>query len=127
MGDYQTGITVNNFILQKSHFKTYPNSTRNLNRLTRTVDVTIYDENSAIVEIVKMPEESPIKVYTSRLKGKDRELGVLKLPESLTVDVNKRIDLIKRRNRAPIIYHKITADKLFSTFNIQIRNINPYK
>ena len=98
-----------------------------MNRLTRTVDVTVYDENSAIVEIVKMPEESPIKVYTSRLKGKDRELGVLKLPESLTVDVNKRIDLIKRRNRAPIIYHKITADKLFSTFNIQIRNINPYK
>ena len=74
-----------------------------------------------------MPEESPIKFSTTRIKEKDKILGVLKMPEGVNIDVTKRLDLVKRRNRAPIIYHKITADRVFSTFNVQIRNFNPHK
>ena len=98
-----------------------------MNRLTRTIDVDIYDENSVKVDILKMPDDSPIKISTSRIKEKDKILGVLKMPKSLNVDVTKRLDLIKRRNRAPIIYHKITADREFSTFNVQLQNFNPHK
>ena len=87
----------------------------------------IYDENSVKVDILKMPDDSPIKISTSRIKEKDKILGVLKMPKSLNVDVTKRLDLIKRRNRAPIIYHKITADREFSTFNVQLQNFNPHK
>ena len=74
-----------------------------------------------------MPEESPIKVTTTRMKEKDKILRVLEMPKSLHVDIAKRTDLIKRRNRPAIIYHKITADRMFSTFNVQIRQFNPQK
>ena len=98
-----------------------------MNRLTRTVDVDIYDEESVKVDIIKMPDESLIKIHTSRIKEKDKILGVLKMPKARMIDVTKRLDLVKRRNRAPIIYHKITADRVFSTFNVQVRNFNPHK
>ena len=42
--------------------QTYPSSVQNLNRLTMTVDVDIYDGKSQQVEIPAMPEGSPIKV-----------------------------------------------------------------
>ena len=74
-----------------------------------------------------MPDGSPIKVTTTRMKEKDKILKVLEMPEVLHVDVEKRMELIKRRNRAGIIYHKITADRVFSTFNVQMRQFNPQK
>lgn len=37
------------------------------------------------------------------------------------VDVAKRLKLNKRRKRLPIIYHKITANKTYSTINLQMR------
>ena len=46
--------------------QTYPSSVQNLNRLTMTVDVDIYDGESQKVEIPAMPETSPIKVKLSR-------------------------------------------------------------
>ena len=40
---------------------------------------------------------------------------------STQVDVVKRLKLNKRRKRLPIIYHKITANKTYSTINLQMR------
>ena len=37
------------------------------------------------------------------------------------MDVVKRLKLSKRRKRLPIIYHKITANKTYSTINLQMR------
>ena len=48
-------------IHQTNPIQTYPSSVQNLNRLTMTVDVDIYD-NGTKVEIPAMPEGSPIKV-----------------------------------------------------------------
>ena len=74
---------------------------------------------------------------TKRMKSKDRFLGVLNMPEAtevgfplrrilrtlvaIQVDVVKRLKLNKRRKRLPIIYHKITANKTYSTINLQMR------
>ena len=102
-------------------------SAQNLNRVTMTVDVDIYDENSKKIGISKMPEGSDIKIKTRRMKEKDKHLGVLNMTSPVRVDIEKRVDLIKRRNRVPIIYHKITANKSFSTINVQMRAFNPTK
>ena len=79
---------------------------QNLNRLTMTVDVDIYDEESQKVEIPAMPGDSPIKVIiypclsdcwqveTMRMKRKDYD-GILRMPESHTVRVAERLKLIK--------------------------------
>ena len=48
-------------IHQTNPIQTYPSSVQNLNRLTMTVDVDIYN-NGTKVEIPAMPEGSPIKV-----------------------------------------------------------------
>ena len=40
---------------------------------------------------------------------------------TVQVDVVKRLKLNKRRKRLPIIYHKITANKTYSTINLQMR------
>ena len=70
------------------------------------------------------------------MKSKDRYLGVLNMPDAtevsfspelqkyfsmVKVDVAKRLKLNKRRKRLPIIYHKITANKTYSTINLQMR------
>ena len=65
VGSYKTG---GDHLFTKLHqtnlTQTYPSSVQNLNRLTMTVDVDIYDEDSQKVEIPagSMPEDSPIKV-----------------------------------------------------------------
>ena len=51
---------------QTNPIQTYPSSVQNLNRLTMTVDVDIYDGESQKVEIPAMPENSPITVKLSR-------------------------------------------------------------
>ena len=104
--------------------QTYPASAQNLNLLTRTVDVDVYDENEGKVIINRMP--LPIKVKTKRMKEKDKYLGLLKMPEPRSVNVEKRIDLAKRRKRLPIIYHKITVNRTYSTINVQMKGFNPY-
>ena len=92
-----------------------------------TVDVDIYDENSDIIDIKKLPEGSPINIKIMRMKDKDKILGVLNMTSPVVVDIGERVDLIKRRNRAPIIYHQVTANKSFSTINVQLRAFNPHK
>ena len=65
MGSDQTGSkgsAHSNFIPQ---IQTYPSSVQNLNRLTMTVDIDIYDGASQKVEIPEMPKDSPIKVKIS--------------------------------------------------------------
>ena len=65
VGSYKTGGDyLPNFIKVTWPTQTYPSSVQNLNRLTMTVDVDIYDEDSQKVEIPagSMPENSPIKV-----------------------------------------------------------------
>ena len=73
------------------------------------------------MDISQLPGMSSIKVKTKRMKEKDKKLGVLNMPEATEVDVEKRLELIRRRKRAPIIYHKITANRTYSTINVQIR------
>ena len=98
-----------------------------LNRLTMTVDVDIYNENSELIEVKQLPEGSSIKIKILRMKEKDKRLGVLNMTSPLIVDIEKRVDLIKRRHRVPIIYHQLIANKSFSTINIQLKSFNPYK
>ena len=107
--------------------QTYPVSARFLNRLTMTVDIDIYNEHSDIIDIKKLPEGSDIKIKIMRMKEKDKILGVLNMTNPVVVDIGKRVDLIKRRNRAPIIYHQVTANKSFSTINVQLSAFNPNK
>ena len=104
--------------------QTYPASAQNLNRYTRTVDVDIYDENSEKVDIKGM--NLPIKIKTKRMKEKDKYTGLLNMPETRSVNVDQRLGLASRRNRLPIIYHKITVNKTYSTINVQIKGFNPY-
>ena len=89
------------------------------------------------IDISSLPAgEDRIKVKTQRMKSKDRYLGVLNMPDAtevsfspelqkwfsmVKVDVAKRLKLNKRRKRLPIIYHKITANKTYSTINLQMR------
>ena len=46
---------------------------------------------------------------------------ILRTLVAIQVDVVKRLKLNKRRKRLPIIYHKITANKTYSTINLQMR------
>ena len=97
-----------NWTLITNLLQTYPSSVQNLNRLTMTVDVDIYDEESQKVEIPAMPGDSPIKVIiypclsdcwqveTMRMKRKDYD-GILRMPEPHTVRVAERLKLIKVR------------------------------
>ena len=107
--------------------QTYPVTATFLNRLTMTVDVDIYNEHSEAIDVKQIPEGSSIKIKIFRMKEKDKLLGVLNMTNPVIVDINKRLDLIKRRNRAPIIYHQITANKSFSTINVQMKSFNPQK
>ena len=60
-------LSFDNLMLVTNLVQTYPSSVQNLNRLTMTVDVDIYDEESQKVEIPAMPGDSPIKVIVSLL------------------------------------------------------------
>ena len=104
--------------------QTYPASAQNLNRFTMTVDVDIFDESNQKVDISGM--SAPIKVRTKRMKEKDKYTGLLNMPQTMKVDVQKRIGLAVKRKRLPIIYHKITVDRTYSTINLQLKSFNPY-
>ena len=54
------GLHILTYFIQQ--IQTYPSSVQNLNRLTMTVDIDIYDGASQKVEIPEMPKDSPIKV-----------------------------------------------------------------
>ena len=83
-------------IHQTNPIQTYPSSVQNLNRLTMTVDVDIYDNNGTKVEIPAMPEGSPIKVkicscllllmpggdYEDEKKGQDWDSSDARIPHS---------------------------------------------
>ena len=105
--------------------QTYPPSARNLNRLTMTVDVDIYDEMSQKVTIKDVPAGFPIMVTTYRMKNKDRGSGALAMPESASVNVVARLKLNKRRRRLPIIHHRIPVNRTYATINVQLKGHNP--
>ena len=120
-------ISVEIFKHKNPCFQTYPGSARNLNKFTMTVDVDIYDEDSVKVEVLDMPPESTIKVSTKRMEDKDKYFHTLNISDPVTtrvVDVVKRLDLIKRRNRANLIYHKITSNRTYSTVSLHMRVYN---
>ena len=79
VGSYKTGCKQFPMLYQTNPIQTYPSSVQNLNRLTMTVDIDIYDGASEKVEIPagSMPETSPIKVKIScpllPLTGGDNE------------------------------------------------------
>ena len=92
-----------------------------------TLDVDIYDENSEKVDVKLMPTESPIIISTKRMEQKDKVMQTLNISDPTTtkvVDVVKRLDLIKRRNRPNLIYHKISFNNTYSTISIHMRVYN---
>ena len=92
-----------------------------------TVDVDIYDENSEKVEVQDMPPTSPIKVSTKRMEDKDKYFHTLNISDPTTtrvVDVVQRLDLIKRRNRPNLIFHKISFNRTTSTVSLNLRVYN---
>ena len=92
-----------------------------------TVDVDVYDNDGVKVPIDKLPGGSPIKLSTSRLKDKDTKFQTMNISDPLAIQsvvVKKRMDLIQRRNRAPIIYHQATANKSNSVIFVEMRAYN---
>ena len=59
--------------------------------------------------------------FAQKIFKKCRILHLDYLGVTNQVDVVKRLKLNKRRKRLPIIYHKITANKTYSTINLQMR------
>ncbi len=58
-----------------------------MNRLTKTIDVDIYDENSNKVD-VKLPSNVSIKITIGRMKEKDNTgLGILAMPTAVNINV----------------------------------------
>ena len=92
-----------------------------------TVDVDVYDENADNVDIQDMPAASPIKISTKRMEEKDKYFHTLNISDPVTtrvVDVAQRLDLIKRRNRPNLIFHKITSNRTYSTISLHLRVYN---
>ena len=92
-----------------------------------TVDVDVYDNDGVKVPIDYLPGGSPIKLSTSRLKDKDKKFQTMNISDPLAIQsvvVKKRMELIKRRNRAPIIYHQATANKSNSVIFVEMRAYN---
>ena len=92
-----------------------------------TVDVDVYDNDGVKVAINKLPDGSPIQLSTKRLKDKDKNFQTMNISDPLAIQsvvVKKRMDLIKRRNRAPIIYHQVTANKSNSVLFVEMRAYN---
>ena len=59
----------------------YPPSARNLNRLTKMVDVDIYDADTEKMIIDGM--EIPIKITVGRMKDKDTHGNILEMPGNI--------------------------------------------
>ena len=62
----------------------YPASARNLNRLTKVVDVDLYNKDGEKEPLVEI--NSPIKVIVGRMKEKD-VLGVLDMPGATLINL----------------------------------------
>ena len=45
--------------------------------------------------------------------------------DTTTVDVGLRVGTLSLRNKPPIIYHQVTAERAYSTMNVQISVENP--
>ena len=45
--------------------------------------------------------------------------------DTMTVDVGLRINTLSLRNKPPIIYHQVKAERAYATINVQIRVENP--
>ena len=67
---------------------------------------------------------STIKISTKRMEEKDKSFQTLNISDPLatqSVLVAKRLDLLKRRGRAPIIYHQVSANKSYSVLFMDMR------
>ena len=149
-------LSFDNLTLITNLVQTYPSSVQNLNRLTMTVDVDIYDEESQKVEIPAMPGDSPIKVIVSlllsltvgRLRQWEwrertttgfwgcqnptrsewpRDSNLSRWCGSSIFLSCSYSGLPQRRRMQPIIYHKVVVNRTYSTINLQIKGFNPYK
>ena len=92
-----------------------------------TLDVDIYDDNTNLIEVSELTKDRKIKMGILRMKEKDKRHGVLKHARPVPADISKRIDLIKRRNRYPIIYHQVRVNNSYSTIHVQLKGFNPQK
>ena len=45
--------------------------------------------------------------------------------DTMAVNVSLRIGTLSLRNKPPIIYHQVTAERAYSSINVQIRVENP--
>ena len=89
-----------------------------------TVDVDVYDSEGEKVDIDILPGNSTIKISTKRMEEKDKSFQTLNISDPLatqSVLVAKRLDLLKRRGRAPIIYHQVSANKSYSVLFMDMR------
>ena len=92
------------------YHQAYPETAKNLHLYTITLDVDVYDEDNEKVKIDELPGESQIKIATKRIEDKDKNAQTMNISDPLaiqSVNVMKRLDLINRRSRAPIIYHQV--------------------
>ena len=67
---------------------------------------------------------STIKISTKRMEEKDKSFQTLNISDPLSTQsvlVAKRLDLLKRRGRAPIIYHQVSANKSYSVLFMDMR------
>ena len=102
----------------------YPDSAKNLHRFTMTVDVDVYDSEGEKVDIDILPGNSTIKISTKRMEEKDKSFQTLNISDPLATQnvlVAKRLDLLDRRGRAPIIYHQVSANKSYSVLFMDMR------
>ena len=108
-----------------------------------TVDVDVYDSEGEKVDIDILPGKqyfspllpsvvttshisgnSTIKISTKRMEEKDKSFQTLNISDPLATQnvlVAKRLDLLKRRGRAPIIYHQVSANKSYSVLFMDMR------
>ncbi len=85
-------------------------SAQNLNRVTKQVDIDLYDEKGDKVPIHNMAVD--IQIIIPRMIDKDRK-SVSFDPEIHLAKVNvaSRIAELKKRNKLPLIYHYLNITR----------------
>ena len=101
--------------------RVYPSTSSYLNKVTKQFDIDVMDEdgNKLIVEDLDLD----IELVIDRMAKKDPS-AVSYSKAGFEVDVTSRLDVLKMRNKPPLIYHAFNITNKFSTLTIQIRQID---
>eukprot|EP00095_Tigriopus_kingsejongensis_P012226 maker-scaffold528_size145933-snap-gene-0.28 protein:Tk12226 transcript:maker-scaffold528_size145933-snap-gene-0.28-mRNA-1 annotation:"cobinamide adenolsyltransferase" len=99
--------------------KVYPESAKNLNPVTKQIDIDVYDSDGNWVDVSGM--EHWIQFVIGRIRVKNPE--AVRVPESARAHVvmADRIASLTRRNKPFIIYHELNVSIEFASLNIQIK------